>query len=121
MSLNHDGEFTLKNVISTSPKSLYIREKATVDIPGRKKLPTSVKFVYDNMDIPETQAILINVNPGMEYTNNKAEGWTSFTGETLTIDIPEKAQEARFAGLTFTGMFLCRIDESGKLCYNRNT
>ncbi len=61
ISLNHDGEFALKNVISTSPKSLYIREKATadkpysalaqVDIPGRKRLPKNVKFVYDNMDI----------------------------------------------------------------------
>lgn len=43
-----------------------------------------VKFVYDNMDIPETQALLINVNPGMEYTNNKAEGCTmNITSEEI--------------------------------------
>lgn len=101
ISLSANGEFNIKTIISSYPKTLYIRVKANqehpfsasvqLDIPGRKKSPSSVKFVYNDERTTENQAILINVSPAMEYKPSSSSEWIPISDSSLIFDILEKS------------------------------
>lgn len=100
ISLSANGEFNIKSIISSFPKTLYIRKKgdkehpfsasAQLNIPGRKKSPSTVKFVYNDERTTENQAILTNISPTMEYKPNGSSEWIPITDSWLIFDIPEK-------------------------------
>mgnify|MGYP006876754790 CR=1 FL=1 len=101
VTLSDKGEFTLGSLITSSKKTLYFRERASeerpfsayakIDIPARRALPSTIKFVYNNTNTPETQAVLINVSPTMEYQKKGDAVWTSFEGNSKTVDIQDKS------------------------------
>ena len=116
VTLSDKGEFALGSLITSSKKSLYIRERANderpfsaytkIDLPARRTLPSTIKFVYNDTNTTETQAVLINVSPTMEYQEKGDTEWTSFEGDSKIVDIQdksityyvrEKATESEFA------------------------
>lgn len=119
--LSDSGEFALGSLISSSPRTIYIREKATqehpfsasakIEIPGRKVLPSTIKFVYNDESVPETQARLVGVGPTMEYRQRNETEWLPLTGDSLIVDIPEnntsyyireKATESEFVSKEYS-------------------
>ncbi len=101
VTLTTDGMFQLKNLISSSARELFIRESATAErpfsasakiaIPGRRKAPQGVVFAYDDINTPETQALLQGITTSMEYKLSNETEWHPVTGETMLFDIPQKA------------------------------
>jgi len=93
-----DGEFVLGSNISKSSTRFYIREAAAdgksysaytfLEVPGRKEAPAAV-MVYNDPDVPETQAILTNIDTTMEYRKYGESVWNPVTDETMIFDIPE--------------------------------
>lgn len=101
IALTEDGVFYLKNLISSSAKELFIREAATaehpfsasanISLPGRRKAPQGITFVYDDINTPETQALLQGITSSMEYKLSSETIWHPITGESMLFDIPQKA------------------------------
>ena len=135
-ALSDKGEFALGSFITSSKKTLYFRERASekrpfsayakIDIPARRTLPSTIKFVYNDTNTPETQAILIHVSPTMEYQKKGDTKWTSFKGNSQIVDIQDtsityyvrkKATESEFASSqksyslrTYDSLASCKMD-----------
>ena len=94
-----NGSFSITSLISTTAKTLYVREAATsttpytdsvqFSIPARPAAPsTSVgKMVYNDSLHPD-KAVLTGLDSTMEYKLSSDSNWTAFDGVNPVFDIP---------------------------------
>lgn len=96
-----DGQWNIAKLISSSPKTLYLRKAATAtepvtaatlfELPGKLATPTTPVFIY-NDDAHPGQAVLSGVNAGMQYRKSADASWTDIPNEQdIIFDLPTSA------------------------------
>lgn len=90
-----DGNWKLASLITTSPRTLYLRKAATstapitaptvFSIPRRPVAPTTPKFVYNDANNPG-KIVLSGVTTNMEYRKSTDTNWSDVPASGLMFD-----------------------------------
>ena len=91
------GTFSISSIITTSARTLQIREAATsvapysdaaqFSIPARPSAPSGLAFVYNNSSYPDN-AVLTGLNNTLEYKLSSDTTWTAYNGSNPVFSIP---------------------------------